>query len=166
MPLYLVRWPNLTATLVRADDEDALEYIIDEVGDPAHASWTEYTGPLWIDFEMPFRSRQIGDTKFEIEADEFVFDGAPTVLRPVNSTMTGHTAWECSNAMLEECFPHLAAAGGGIDTETMEPGEIRERLMAAADRELEQIRAVPPQPPISTELREAASLAAASLNRR
>jgi hypothetical protein len=53
MPLYLVRWPDLTASLVRAADEDELAMMLDEVADPGCASIQEYEGPLWVDFSVP-----------------------------------------------------------------------------------------------------------------
>lgn len=42
MPLYIVRWPNLSASLIQADDEDHLQELFDEIGDPGAAIWEEY----------------------------------------------------------------------------------------------------------------------------
>src|SRR2546428_5341402 len=53
MPLYLVRWANLSAALVNARDEDQLVDILDEVGDPSGAKWQVYRGPLHIELELP-----------------------------------------------------------------------------------------------------------------
>ena len=52
MPLYVVRWPNLSAALVRAEDEDELIDILDEEADPEGCRWQEYFGPLFLDFEL------------------------------------------------------------------------------------------------------------------
>jgi hypothetical protein len=52
MPLYLVRWPTLVASIVRADNEDHLTDVLDEVASPGEAVWTEYDGPLWIDVSL------------------------------------------------------------------------------------------------------------------
>jgi len=49
MPLYLVRWPTLTASLVQADDEDELLDILDQDDDPGGCTYPEQ------DFEA-FRS--------------------------------------------------------------------------------------------------------------
>lgn len=53
MPLYLVRWPLLSASLIQAENEDELIQHLDEVGDPSVCTWEQYDGPLWIDFELP-----------------------------------------------------------------------------------------------------------------
>jgi hypothetical protein len=53
VPIYLVRWQDLSAALVRAADEDELVDILDELANPDGATWTEYDGPLWVEFEVP-----------------------------------------------------------------------------------------------------------------
>ena len=53
MPFYIVRWPHLQASLIRAQDEDDLVYQLDESGDPRGCKWEVYDGPVWIDFELP-----------------------------------------------------------------------------------------------------------------
>jgi hypothetical protein len=53
MPLYLVRWPSLTATLISARSEAELIDTIDEVGSPGACTWSVYRGPLMIDFKVP-----------------------------------------------------------------------------------------------------------------
>jgi hypothetical protein len=56
MKLYLVRWPDLSCTLVTARDEDHLHYLLDEVGNPEGCRWTEYNGPVFVDFHLPVRT--------------------------------------------------------------------------------------------------------------
>lgn len=53
MPLYLVRWPDLCASLVRARNEEELVRRLDEVDDPGGCKWKEYRGPVWVDFNLP-----------------------------------------------------------------------------------------------------------------
>ena len=54
MPVYLVRWPDLSAALVKAGSEDELIGILDEVGNPDGCTWSIYRGPLrWT---RPFAS--------------------------------------------------------------------------------------------------------------
>ncbi|MCP4968000.1 MAG: hypothetical protein GY926_22550, partial [bacterium] len=55
MALYLVRWPDLSCTLVTAHDEEHLVYLLDEVRNPVGWRWTEYDGPVFIDFRLPVR---------------------------------------------------------------------------------------------------------------
>ena len=56
MALYLVRWPDLSCTLVTAHDEDHLGCLLDEVGNPEGCRWAEYDGPVFIDFHLPVPS--------------------------------------------------------------------------------------------------------------
>src|ERR1700751_4581355 len=60
MPLYLVRWANLSAALVNARDDDHLLDILDEVGDPSGAKWQVYRGPLHIELELPLHLEVTG----------------------------------------------------------------------------------------------------------
>lgn len=52
MPLYVVRWPNLSAALVRAEDEVDLIDILDEEANPSGCRWEVYHGPLFVDFAL------------------------------------------------------------------------------------------------------------------
>lgn len=52
MSIYLVRWPDLTASLVRADNEDDLTILLEQVDDPSGCKWVEYEGPLFFDFQL------------------------------------------------------------------------------------------------------------------
>lgn len=53
MPLYVVRWPNLTAAIVRASDEEDLLDKLDEQGNAESCRIQRYNGPLFIDFTLP-----------------------------------------------------------------------------------------------------------------
>ncbi len=50
MTLYLVKWDDGSFALVSAEDDDALFYTLDQLGDPGAASWQVYDGPLWLEF--------------------------------------------------------------------------------------------------------------------
>ncbi len=50
MTLYLVKWDDGSFALVTAEDDDALFYTLDQLGDPGAASWQVYDGPLWLEF--------------------------------------------------------------------------------------------------------------------
>lgn len=78
MPLYLVRWPALHASLVRARDEQELLEMLDEAADPGGCSYKVYKGPLWIDFGLPFEIRDVTpDKKVPTEPADFTVDPAP-----------------------------------------------------------------------------------------
>src|SRR2546426_6261306 len=53
MSIYLVRWPDLSASLVPADGDEQLLDILDQVGNPDDCEWNIYDGPLFIDFRLP-----------------------------------------------------------------------------------------------------------------
>jgi hypothetical protein len=57
MPLYLVRWPWLKASLISARDEEDLLETLDEVDDSEGATWGVFRGPVWIDFDVPAEYR-------------------------------------------------------------------------------------------------------------
>ena len=48
MPLYVVRWPNLSCALVRADSPDAVLDILDEYADPSTVRIVPYDGPVFL----------------------------------------------------------------------------------------------------------------------
>lgn len=53
MPIYLVRWQDLSAGLVSARNESELIDTLDELADSEGATWSVYRGPLWVEFEVP-----------------------------------------------------------------------------------------------------------------
>lgn len=53
MPIYLVRWQDLSAALVAAEDERALVRTLDELADLEGVTWSVYRGPLWVELEVP-----------------------------------------------------------------------------------------------------------------
>jgi len=53
MPLYLVRWPDLSASLVSAKNEEHLLDILDQEANPEGCEWSRYDGPLAINFRLP-----------------------------------------------------------------------------------------------------------------
>lgn len=67
VPLYIVRWPSLCASLINAVDEEDLVDRLAEVGDPDGCRWEQYLGPLWVDLELP--------VQLDHPSDESVPDG-------------------------------------------------------------------------------------------
>jgi hypothetical protein len=115
VPLYLVRWPTLHASLVRARDEDDLLTTLDEVADPGGCTYQVYRGPLWVDLELPFEIRDItpekpnatDPTDFTVDATPaFELERGPAILRPVQAP--SETADLMSRTMMQFAFPNLA----------------------------------------------------------
>ncbi len=52
MRLFLVRWQNLSLSLVHAADDDALVKIIGDVADPSEVRWWRCRQPFVIDFVL------------------------------------------------------------------------------------------------------------------
>lgn len=108
MPLYLVRWPALEASIVRAHDEAHLRDILDEVASPGQASWREYDGPLWVDVNL-------GLSVHREEGGEWIVDGAEQAAEVpwVGATVEAGesvTADEMLGAVLSAAFPHVTKA--------------------------------------------------------
>jgi hypothetical protein len=51
--IYLVRWPSLTASLVRAEKEEDLLDILDQAANPDGCECSVYDGPFAVDFRLP-----------------------------------------------------------------------------------------------------------------
>ena len=115
MPLYLVRWPNLDLALVRADDEDHLKNILDEVSDPACATWQVYRGPLYIGFksliELKFAEPE---EDAPLTADDVELKGVGKALRQlhmhdpeVQEALDTETGAAMYNTFVKKAFPHI-----------------------------------------------------------
>ena len=149
MSIYLVRWPDLSASLVQADGEEQLLDILDQVGNPDDCEWNIYEGPLFIDFRLP--------VEWSIQDD---LRGTPVspqqiVLSDVGRIATGNVVealqlcladaddgYETGAEVLRLAFPKLHAAmersyevGDSIDAEGALPeAELREALRAELGR--------------------------------
>jgi hypothetical protein len=55
MPIYLVRWPDPSAALVKASSEDELVEILDEVANSDGGTWSVYRGRPFLEFSLPVR---------------------------------------------------------------------------------------------------------------
>jgi hypothetical protein len=131
MPLYLVRWPGLEASIVRADDEDHLTALLDEVASPTEATWTEYEGPLWVDVSFGL------DAKHEEEGRAWTVVGADKAtkqpwLGATVQTGDSETADEMIGAVIAAAFPNLSTVIEEADDEQLD----LEKVDAAALRDL------------------------------
>lgn len=166
MPIYLVRWRNLSAALVRARNEAELVVILDEVDDPSGCTWTVYNGPLFVDFELPATlniTRPEEDERVEpLRPDEVevVIDDPEGLyslnLRPLK--VDADTAFDMNREIVRRCFPSLFAATERAE-EPLGADALREALMAdlaplfahhwrAANAEREIKTKTPRKPPL------------------
>jgi hypothetical protein len=132
VPIYIVRWANRSASIVRARDEDHLLLLLDEVGDPGAALWEEYDGPLWVELQPKYSEVEPG--KFELAADHF---DARTDESDVLEL--GIAAGDTSSMMMQSIVAHLfpnlyttlrELAVGGLPNE-----QARARIVDALERE-------------------------------
>lgn len=92
MPVYIVSWSDGECMLVRCRDEDDLIYRLDQIGDPARATWMVYGGPFTISLHP------------EIDRS----DAEPTVTYA--SELVGGDAFELCEAVTEFAFPKTCEA--------------------------------------------------------
>lgn len=142
MPIYLVRWQDLSAALVAADDERALVRTLDELADVEGVTWSVYRGPLWVELEVPvalgFANRR-GREGAPLRLSD-VRLGDTAELRP-GALDVSAAASATGRAMVEEvyrkAFPRLHralyGAGGEAALRGALEGELR-RLVGAHRR--------------------------------
>lgn len=144
MPTYIVRWPNLSASLVRASNEDELLSILDEVANPSGCTWTIYRGPLFLDFELNVKVRIEGaDTRTSerpINPEDIHIEGAADIAdfktEEMRVSSIGETGVEMEQAIAEFAFPATANALWG-DHDGRDPDELEDALRDDAMRLVE-----------------------------
>jgi hypothetical protein len=137
MPIYLVRWPDLSAALVKASSEEKLELILDEVANPEGCTWSVYRGPLFIELALPARFHVDDEARRRPEPlrpEDVTIDGVDALAEGVPlevSLPPSDTAAEMCQAIERKAFPHVFGA-------RHEPGEPdREELRKAVAAELQ-----------------------------
>ena len=149
MPIYLVRWPDLSAALVRADGEVGLLSILDQVANPEGCEWIEYDGPLALDVRLPAAWRVHPEGRpGPVQPEEIVIgDLGPLAVQPVVEALevsfAGDDGWELADAILAWAFPAVHATVERLHaTEAVEPdaplppGELRAALHSELARML------------------------------
>ncbi len=142
MPLFLVRWPNMSCALVRARRRTDLLDILDEQDNPDGVEITRYNGPVFLDFTLatdrplPVRDGVSDDdrvplTEHDIDVGDVqrLADGEFPAVR-IPSTDTGSAMYK---ALLSGAFPHLHRALSAERDEDVESADVE--LVRAAARE-------------------------------
>ncbi len=117
MPIYLVRWPDLSASLVRASSEEELLDILDQVVNPEGCEWSVYEGPLFIDFRLPVEwSVRDAGTREPVVPEQVVIDDVSRMAtEPVVETMEvsladGDDGFDTGAEVIRLAFPEIHAA--------------------------------------------------------
>ena len=149
MPIYLVRWPDLSASLVQAEGEEHLLDVLDQVGNPDDCEWSIYEGPLFIDFRLPVEWSIQDDRRATPVAPQqaVIGDVGPMTTGNIVEAMQlclagGDDGYETGAEVLRLAFPKLHAAierfyegGEPLDREEVLPeAELRKVLHAELDR--------------------------------
>lgn len=145
MPLYVVRWPHLRASLIKARDPADLACIVDEVGEFAECTWWEYRGPLWIDFEPPVKFvAKFRDDNLPMQHDEFALHGVAEYAAACESDETGplrynegpaDTGAEMRRQIMLKAFPTLGEFWARWDgASELHPSELEQALRADLHR--------------------------------
>jgi len=135
MALYLVRWPDLSCTLVTASDEDHLVYLLDEVGNPVGCRWTEYDGPVFIDFHLPVRitidwPEQAGKP-LSPEAVQIEDLGLLAQREGIQAEVgAGDTGGEMLETIMKFAFPATAEVYFDASEEVLDESQLRDALRA------------------------------------
>lgn len=164
MPLYMVRSPHLTVSIISAVDEDDLRLQLDEVADPALFTWQEYQGPLWVDFEPAVRFvAKFRDDNRPMASDEFELDGIKE-LAEQGWSLRGSTGESAAGAHLAEAltsyaFPAVAALEPVNDDMALEARELEDALKDDLVRHAwvlaQKLKKEPPaEPPTLDQLQE------------
>jgi hypothetical protein len=143
MPLYVVRWPNLSAALVRAEDPRELIDILDEISDPDGCTWAEYDGPLFLDFELAATVRvdaDGSDPARPLAPEQLRIENVDALVSRVQAPVTITPCAETGDAMIEAicrfAFPATAAIYWG-DTDEIDHNDLERALQEDAMRMVE-----------------------------
>lgn len=151
MPIYLVRWPDLTASLVRAENEEHLLDILDQEANPEGCEWSVYKGPLAINFRLPAEWSTRDERPGAAIAPEQVVVGdvGPIANRSVVESMEvslagGDDGADTAIEILKKAFPAVHAAierlleteEGGDNPGALAESELRHALHAELARML------------------------------
>jgi len=117
MPIYLVRWPDLSASLVRASSEEQLPLILDQVANPEGCEWSVYEGPLFIDFRLPVEwSVRDAPTEEPVAPEQLVIDdvgrmATESVVETMEVSLAGgDDGSDTGEEILRLAFPEIHAA--------------------------------------------------------
>lgn len=126
MPLYIVRWPDLTCHLIQAENTSELFWTLDIMGDPTECKYQIYTGPVCIRLELPFFLQEqegaepspVDHTvakllpKKHVPFDEDEFRAEPTADQLIHASLEPDFEVEgdgMAEALLALAFPHTGS---------------------------------------------------------
>lgn len=147
--IYLVRWPDLSASLVRAHSDLDLMDVLDEIGNADGCEWEIYDGPLFIDLVLPVEwsleeavhDRPLSPEQITVEDVSKLLGTHPGSAFDVQLS-SSETGWEMRDEILRRAFPILAAAVDVAQEEEdlfAEVGSTEEQLRELVGKELSRV---------------------------
>ncbi len=141
MPLYLVRWPNLSFAFVNARSEKSLKIILDEIGDPGGCKYWVYRGPLFLDFDLDVDYEIADSDEARLAGKAKSIDGSRIAVGPRSKLSHSNDDSETGNAMLhavtKRAFPSMAKYYKSLDrSEDLEEAADAAKVNAALQEEL------------------------------
>ena len=151
MPIYLVRWPDLSASLVRARDEADPTDTLDQVGNADGCKWFVYEGPLFIDFRLPAAwcvdAERPGEPVMpgQVVVGDVGRMATESVVDAMELSLAGEDGHETGMQILRTAFPLVSAAidklqdsDEGLASEGVVPeAELRDALHGELVRRLQ-----------------------------
>jgi hypothetical protein len=137
MPIYIVRWPSFSVSLVRAPNEDDLMDVLDEVADPGACRWAVYRGPLWIDLDLPVRIHETKGGKSPPSVADVQVEGAEELLGHEElpyrvSPGDCETGGEMVSAVTKWAFPNLGKLFDRMDDTPLSKKELAAAIRSDA----------------------------------
>lgn len=141
MPLYLVRWPGMLCSLIRAHDRPEVLDILDELGNAEGALITKYGGPVILNFELPsenavtVRPEALANHERPLAPGDITVGDVDNIaerqLLRADIPGTG-TGYQMHEAILRIAFPALARVIEDSDHDVIDKDAIRAALLKDA----------------------------------
>jgi hypothetical protein len=108
MPLYIARWGDSSISIVQAQDEEELFWLLDQEGNPYECNIKEYDGPFHITLEL--------DVDYALESES---PGTSILVKDVSNCKDdwrfrwlkqhGETGDDMYDEIVRFAFPHYAS---------------------------------------------------------
>jgi hypothetical protein len=141
MPLYLVRWPTIKVSLIKATDEQDLLNTIDEIDDSSGCTWKIYKGPLHLDFDLGINFEDKSDYKsvpFKPSVKIEASDESREIYQYAFQKNDSDTITNMWDEVTQMAFPHLWAYYFNTKPKTQEQASLKQEFEKAILAELQK----------------------------
>lgn len=147
MPLYIVRWPDLSVSLVKAPDRGMLLLMLDEFMDPSELKIKQYSGPLFLDLELDVKWKPIQSVTPSRDnpiIDSTIFEDLDPILKEVPLRVSFQRAEtdmmrEMRDEVIKWAFPNVHKFyQSDFDRLGWSDKAVEEELRQALEKEMER----------------------------